>query len=220
MVDIFDEIDEELRADRAKAMLQRYAGVIIAVALLVVAATAGWQAWRWWQAKQDLIAAQNFLAAMTIADNPGADAATRKQAITDFNAISASAPADGYRTLARLRAAALAVQTGDMPGALALWNDIATDSSADPLLRDLATLLWTQHQIDSGDPSLLAARLKPLAAPDNPWRPLAEEQLALLDLRQGRTEAAKTALTRLAGDATAPAGVRGRAADLLARLGG
>jgi hypothetical protein len=218
VVDIFDEIDEELRADRARAVLRRYGGLIVAAALLVIAGVAGWQAWRWYQAKQDMLAAQKFIAAMTLADS--ADAASRKTAIADFNAIAASAPADGYRTLARLRAAALDAQSGSLPAALALWNDIAADQDADPLLRDLATLLWAQHQIDTGDPSLLAARLKPLAAPDNAWRPLAEEQLALLDLRQGKTAAAKTTLIRLAQDLTAPVGVRGRAADLLARLDG
>ena len=64
-----------------------------------------------------------------------------------------------------------------------------SDSSADPLLRDLASLLWALHEIDSGDPALLEARLKPLADPNNPWHALAEEQLALLDLRQGQTDA-------------------------------
>jgi hypothetical protein len=87
------------------------------------------------------------------------------------------------------------------------------------LLRDLASLLWCQHQIDTGDPALLEARLKPLAEPDSPWRPLAQEQLALLNLRQGNTAAAKTELSKLAQDVTAPNGVRERAAALLARLG-
>ena len=64
------------------------------------------------------------------------------------------------------------------------------------------------------------ARLKALANPDNPWHALAQEQLALLDLRQGKTDQAKTALRRLAEDAGAPSGVRGRASALLGRMGG
>ena len=92
----------------------------------------------------------------------------------------------GYATLARLREAALKADAGDLQGAAALWDQVASDSSADPLLRDLASLLWAQHLIDSGDPALLEARLKALAAPDNSWRSLAEEQLALLDLRRGK----------------------------------
>lgn len=219
MVDIFDEINEELRAERAQALLKRYAGVILAAVVLIVVAAAGWEAWRWWQAKQDRIAAQKFLTAMTIADGGKSDAASSKAAIADFNALAATAP-EGYRTLARLRAAALQAQSGNLAGAEQQWNAVATDPNAEPLLRDLANLLWAQHQIDTADPSLLAARLKALAEPDDPWRPLAEEQLALLDLRQGKMAAAKTTLTRLAEDLTAPSGVRGRAVELLGRLGG
>ena len=49
VVDIFDEVDEELRAERAQQLLKRYAGVIIAAALLIVGAAAGWQGWRWYR---------------------------------------------------------------------------------------------------------------------------------------------------------------------------
>lgn len=215
MVDIFDEVDEELRAERTQQLLRRYGGLIVAVALLIVGAAAGWQGWRWYEARQDRAAAVQFLGAMSLASQP----ANRPAAIAAFNGLANAAP-DGYRTLARLREAALKADTGDLPGAIALWDEVAGDSSADPLLRDLASLMWAQHQIDSGDPALLQARLKPLAAPDNAWHALAQEQLALLDLRQGHADAAKTTLHRLAQDTTAPNGVRGRANALLQRLGG
>ena len=93
----------------------------------------------------------------------------------------------GYRTLARLREAALKADGGDAAGAEALWTQVANDAAADRLLRDAAVLQSVLHQIDTGDPAALAARLKPLAAPDNPWHALAEEAQALLDLRQGHT---------------------------------
>jgi hypothetical protein len=67
---------------------------------------------------------------------------------------------------------------------------------------------------------VLEGRLKPLATAGSAWRSLAEEQLALLDLRQGQTEAAKTQLKQLAEDITAPTGVRNRAGILLNRAGG
>jgi hypothetical protein len=221
VVDIFDEVDEDLRAERAQKLLQRYAPLIIAAALLIVGAAAGWQGWRWYQAKQDQAAAAAFLEAMTVAGTTTAGTTTpanRAAATAMFARLAATAP-EGYRTLARLREAALKADGGDLQGAAALWNEVAADSSADPLLRDLANLTWAERLIDTADPALLEARLKALAAPDNPWRPLAEEQLAVLDMRLGKSDAAKTTLRRLAGDAAAPAGVRGRASALLARLG-
>jgi hypothetical protein len=221
VVDIFDEVDEELRAERAQQLLKRYAGVIVAVALLIVAAAAGWQGWHWYQARRDQAAAAQYLIAMNLANAPaaGSSAATSSAAIVEFDRVVATAP-EGYRTLARLRAAALKADAGDRQGAAALWDQVAADGSADPLLRDLASLLWASHLIDSADPSLLQDRLKALTAPDNPWHALANEQLALLDMRLGKTDQAKTMLRSLAQDTTAPNGVRGRAESLLNRLGG
>lgn len=219
MVDIFDEVDEELRAESAQRLLKRYAGVIVAGALVVVGAVAGWQGWQYWQAKQDAVAASAFVAAATVADStPAPDTATRGNLIKTFDALASGAP-EGYRTLARLRAAALKADAGDMAGAAALWDQVAGDGAVDPLLRDLAILMWAQRQIDRGDPARLEARLKPLTEPGNVWRTLAQEQLALLDMRQGHADAARTALRKLSQDVTAPAGVRSRATALLSRLG-
>lgn len=221
MVDIFDEVDEELRAERAQQLLKKYGGVIIAGAVAIVAAAAGWQGWQWYQARQDQAAAVQFVTAMNLAEPTaaGTNEANRANAIAAFAHAAANSP-EGYTTLARLREAALKADSGDIQGAGALWDQVAGDGSADPLLRDLASLLWAEHQIDKGDPALLESRLKALAAPENPWRPLAEEQLALLELRQGKADAAKTTLRRLSADASAPSGVRGRAGALLTRLGG
>jgi hypothetical protein len=220
VVDIFDEVDEELRAERAQQLLKRYGGLIVAAILLIVGAVVGWQGWSWYEARQDRAAAAQYLIAMNIANATaaGSSEASRTAAIATFSKLATALP-KGYATLARLREAALKADAGDLQGATELWDQVAGDSSADPLLRDLASLLWAQHQIDTGDPSLLQARLKALAAPENPWHALAEEQLALLDLRLGKTDQARTSLRRLAQDATAPNGVRGRASGLLSRLG-
>ncbi|MGA3002827.1 MAG: tetratricopeptide repeat protein [Acetobacteraceae bacterium] len=219
MVDIFDEVEEELREERMHALLKKYAGVLFAAALLVIGGVAGWKAWVWYQERRDLAAATSYLSASTMAEATGVASPNRPAAIAAFQAVAANAP-DGYRILARLREASLLADSGDLQGASALWDEVAADGAADPLLRDLANLTWCIYQADKGDPALLEGRLKPLAIAGNVWRPLAQEQLALLDLREGHTEAAKTQFKKLAEDITAPAGVRNRAGILLNRAGG
>ena len=150
---------------------------------------------------------------------PEATGPARLQAADDFQKLAVDAPT-GYRTLARLRAAGLRAEAGDLPGALALWDQIANDSAVDPFLRDYASLLWVQHQIDTADPGALQARLSALTAVGNPWRALAAEAAALIELRAGRVEQARAALKALAADVTAPDGVRARANGLLTQLGG
>ena len=216
MPDIFDEVDEDLRADRARKMLQRYGGLLVFAAVLVVAGAGGWQAWKTHEAKQTAKVAQEFLTALDSAAGPPGDG--HKAAALELANVAGEGNV-GYRTLARLRDAALQADTGDAAGADALWMQVMNDPSAAPLLRDVAVLESVLHQIDNGDAATLEARLKPLAAPDNPWHALAEEAQAMIDLRQGHNDAARDTLKRLAQDVTAPDGVRGRANGLLARLG-
>ncbi len=220
VVDIFDEVNDDLRAERAKLLFRRYGGVFVAVLLLILAGAGGFEAWRWYGARNDTAAAIDYLAAMTLADAlpANADAKARAPAIAAFEHVVATAPV-GYRSLARLRLAALQAGAGDQAAAAATWNALAADGSADPLLRDLANLLWAQQNVDKGDPALVEARLKPLTYPGNAWRPIALEYLALLDIRTGKIDAARTILRPLSVDFTAPQGLRGRAGALLERLG-
>jgi hypothetical protein len=211
VVDIFDEVEEDLRAERAEKLLKKYAWVIVALAVAIVAAAAGWQLWNRYQARQDTATAARYVAAGGAADTGASNLAALDQ-------LATTAP-EGYRTLARLRAAGLKADSGDLPGAIALWNQVAADTSADRLLRDLASLLATQRELDKGDPAQLEARLKPLAESGNAWSTLAQEQLAMLDLRQGKVDAARTKLRMLSVDIDAPSGLRARAGALLAGLG-
>jgi hypothetical protein len=208
VVDIFDEVEEDLRAERAEKLLKKYAGLLVAMAVAVVAAVAGWQFWTRYQHQQDGAAAARFVAAQ----EGGA-------ATSVLDQLAASGP-EGYKTLARLRAATLKANAGDLQGAESLWNAVASDSGADPLLRDFASLMATGRDLDHGDPAQLEARLKPLTDPANAWSSLAREQLAMLDLRQGRVEEARKALQALSIDIDAPSGLRARASALLTGLGG
>lgn len=213
--DIFDEIQEDLRADRVRGLLKRFGGLFVAALLLVLAGVGVYEAWLQVRNRTAQREAVSFFAAQTLADGPQAG---RTAALPAFAKIAGEA-GPGYRTLARLREASIKADTGDAVGAAALWNEVAADGSADQLLRDLATLQWALHQVDDGDPVQTMARLQPLTTAGNPWRALAMEAQAMLALRQGKTDTARDTLKALASDTTAPDGVRGRAGGLLQRLG-
>lgn len=214
MPDIFDEVEEDLRAERARRLAQRWGGVALGVALLAVAATGAWQGWRYWQSRQAATAAETYLTLHRNAEREGAEL---PNIANGFAALGREAPA-GYRVLARLRAAALKAETGDRAAAAALWNEVSADAEADPLYRDLATLLAVTHGLEGGDPAQLAARLAPLAAEGNPWRASAREAQALLALRRGANEEARRILEALVTDQTAPQGLRERAQRVAAGL--
>lgn len=214
MSDIFQEVQEDLRAERAKRFWQRWGVLLCVVALLIAGAVGGWQAWRWNEARQAEAASIAFTAAQRSVegDNPDFAAAARR-----FAELAATSPS-GYRILARLRAAALLAEAGDRPGALALWDEVARDPAADELWRGHASLMWALHGLATLEPAALSARLAPLAAAGSPWRASARELQALVALRAGDRPAAERLLRALAEDEAAPEGIRSRARRIVAGL--
>ncbi|WP_426956516.1 tetratricopeptide repeat protein [Muricoccus radiodurans] len=216
MPDIFDELQEDLRAERARQFWLRYGGLLAGLALLVLLGVGGWQGWRWYENRGAEAAGSAFMALHRSTERQGADLA---DAARRFDAIAADAPV-GYRTLSLFRAAALKDETGDKAGALADYDRIANDRDADPLYRDLASLMWVLHGLDTTDPAALAARITPLTVAGAPWRASAQELQALIAVRRGETAEARRVLQALVADTTAPRGVRDRAARLMAQLEG
>jgi len=214
--DIFDEVEEDLRAERARKMWQRFGPPLLALLLLLIAGVAGWQGWQWWEGRARNAAAIAFMAAHRAAEAPGADLAAMARR---FESLAAESPA-GYRIIATLRAAALKAETGDMAGALALYDRLAQDRAVDPLYRDLANLMWVLRSLDTGDAAVLAARIAPLAAAGEPWSASARELAALVALRQGQAAEAKRALEALARDVTAPRSLRDRAGRIASGIAG
>ncbi len=208
--DIFDEIEEDLKRDRYAKLWARHGWIVVALAVALVAGTGGWQAWRW-HARTTAEAATGRLLEATRTQDAAAAQAALADAARDGGA--------GLRTLARLAEAARQARAGDTQGAIAAWDLVAADTGADPLYRDLATLLAAGATLDSAEPAQLVGRLQPLAQPNNPWRHAAQEMLALLALRQGNRDTALAGFRALAADTTAPNGIRERAGAMLATLG-
>ena len=185
MPDIFDEIEEDFRADRTRRLAKRWGGVALGVTLLALAAVGGWQAWRWNDQRQAATAAETYLALHRTAEAPGADL-----------------PA-----------------VANQFSALALWDEVARDSAAEALYRDLAALLYVGHGLETVDPAQLAARIGPLTQPGNAWQAPAREMAALVAIRRGDTAEARQQLQALAADTAATPGLRERAQRLAAGLG-
>jgi hypothetical protein len=221
VVDIFDEVSDDLRAERAARLLRRYGGLLILAAIVVLLTVGGQQVWQYYSAQQAQRSATAYLAITDQIDAQG-PALTNDQRVADAKSLqnfAAGAPA-GYAAIANLRAAGLYADANQVPAAAAIWNQVAGTSNADPLLRDLANLLWAQHELGAVPDAAVAARLTPLTSPDNPYHALAQETQGLMDLNEGKTDQAKALFGQLAADPSAPDGVRNRADGLLAKLNG
>ncbi len=107
----------------------------------------------------------------------------------------------------------------DAPGAAEVYGRIADDADAPGLYRDLAAL---KRVVILGAELPAEERrqiLDGMAAPGAPFRLLAEEQMALIDIEAGETDAAIERLRAIIADAEVTPGLRSRANGLITALG-
>jgi len=201
--DIFQEVDEEVRREQFQKLWDRYQVYVIAAAVLIVLAVAGWRAYDWWETKKASEAGAAFEAAIALGEQ-----GKHAEAEAAFSKLAQDS-ATTYRTLALVRAAAELAQT-DPKAAIAAYDKIAANASVGSDLRDLAGLRAGSLLIDSGSFTDASQRLEPVAGPDHTFRHTARELLALAAWRAGNTAAAKRWIETINTDAATPPDERSR----------
>lgn len=206
-----DEVTDEVRRDRLYGLFRRWAWLAVVIVLGIVGAAA----WVEYSRAQDRAAAQAFGDAL-LAALEAPDPAAR---IAALGAVDASRP-EGRVLLALLaagEAAAGGAGAGADADAAAADLRVAAEAAGLPRrYRDLAML--KAEMIAPSDVAQARLILGALAEPGAPYAALAEEQLALVDLRAGDLAAALERLRSLARSAAATAGLQERASQLIVTL--
>ena len=213
MADIFHEVDEEVRRDQLKQLWDRYSIYLIAAAVLIVAGIGAWRGYEYWVAKQAAAAGAAFEAAVTLSEQ-----GKHAEAEAAFAKIVTEAP-DGYRVLARFRAAAELAQVKSAD-AVKAYDDLAADSSLGTIWQDLAAVRAGLLLVDSAPLADMRRRLDPLAEPGRSFRHTARELLALSAWRNHDIAATRRYLDMIATDAETPAATRARIDVLSALIAG
>ncbi|XDA96914.1 tetratricopeptide repeat protein [Sulfitobacter sp. LCG007] len=205
-----EEVNDELRRERLFATFRRYGWLALLVIVLIV----GGAAWHEYRKSQDRAAAERLgdelLAAMAEEDG-----ALRSQTLAEIAAPSAEA-----RAVVSLLAAGSAVQAGDTDQAVAELDAAATDGEVPEIYRQIAAFKALLLQAESLDPGALRGRLEGLAQPGSPIRLLCEEQIALLDIREGKNDEAIARYQNILQDAELTPDLQQRALQVIVALGG
>lgn len=190
MVDVFDQVEEELRSDRYKRLARTWlpvVGGVLVVALIAALAWWGWQSWETSKADKGSIAYERGVESLR-ANNPvGADAAF----------IQAAKEGNGaYKAMALMQRSAIAIQDNRDAEALKFLDE-AAKASRDPLISDLAGLKAAWLAMDTESLEALQARLEPLAKDGRPFAAFAQEAQAMALLQHGKSAEARGLLVVL-----------------------
>jgi hypothetical protein len=204
-----EEVTEEVRRDALFAQFRKY-GWIAVVAVIVIVGGASWNELR--KSQQDS-AAQATGDALLFA--LGTPEATEQAAALE----AAELPSEQAEIVRQLLLSAAQLDAGDVDAASATLNAAAT-ADVDAVYQDLAAFKAVLAQNTSMSAEDRRIAYEALSAPGRPLALYASEQIALLEIEAGNTEAAISLLQNIALDAGASAGLRQRATQLIVALGG
>ena len=206
MSDIFQEVDEEVRRDKALEFWTKYQNPILGAAVLIVLATAGYRFWDYRQTQAAQAAGAQFQDAIRLdAQNKPDEAAAA------LARLKAEAPR-GYAALTRFVEASIALKKDPKAG-IAAYDALAQDAALDPLMRDAAKLRAALARVDAGEGDAARPALESLAS--GPYRSTARLTLAALALSAKDYAGAGKTLTDVMADPQTPQADRRTAQTLL-----
>ncbi len=208
MSDIFQEVDEEVRRDKAAEFWKKHQNLIIGAAVLIVLATAGFRYWENRRLAAEQAAGAAFQQALALdRDGKGAEAEAA------MGKLAADAPR-GYQTLARLAEAAIKAKS-DPKGALSAYDALAADASIGAPFQQAARLRAALLRLDAGEADAAKPALEALAASGDVYRHTARLALGVIALNAADYDGAGKWLDLVAADAEAPETEKRAAESLL-----
>ena len=205
MSDIFDETEENLRADKWMTIVKKalpWVSAVLALALVITLGIWGFQSWQ-----ENVTAKSSVAYQAAIEANAKSDTATAKAKFQDLAKTGNAA----YKTMALMQLGALAVTDNKTDEAVKDF-DQAAKAGGDPMMSDLAALKAAYLVMDKAPFADISKRLTPLTADKRPLAPLAKEALAMAKLQSGDVKGARSDLQVLSVGLDVPAGIKQRAA--------
>ncbi|KJE36395.1 hypothetical protein UF64_04415 [Thalassospira sp. HJ] len=215
MVDIFQEVEEDLKRERSEELWRKYGKYVIGVAAAIVLGVAGREGWKTYESSTSIENGTRLANAVELAQDSATD---QDAALAALDAIIADGNAD-FVALGHFQKAAVYLRADAVPSAITELEAIAGNSDIEQVYRDLAVVQIAMNSASAGNASDLIARLEPIAVPENAWYYSVREMIALLHIAGGEVEAAKPLLTEIADDSSAPQGMRARASEILKAVG-
>ncbi len=206
MVDVFDEVEEQLRSERYTSLALKSLPWLGAIAAAAVIGVGGYWGWNSYQADQANKASEGYQTALETAQKQGPD-----KAFGQFKTI-ADGNAKGYKALALLQMGDIRLDANKTQEAVGYF-DAAAKASPSPVLGDLARLKSAFALMDTASYKDIESRLTPLAGEKSPYRVYAREALAFAKLQAGDVAGARADFVILANslDTTTSEAVRQRA---------
>ena len=180
---IFEEVDEELRNEKFKQLINKYGGLIFSILILALTITIGYEKIAEWKVRK----AEQSNIKYTQAINPNSN---YENNIAELENI-VHTETGLYKDMAQLQIANILIDNNQKEKGVEVLEKISNDTSVTEKIREIAIIKLATFKIDSVSYDELNNLLQNIANGNGAWSSMAKELLAMSAVYNKDFETAK-----------------------------
>ena len=180
---IFEEVDEELRNEKFKQLINKYGGLIFSILILALTITIGYEKIAEWKVRK----AEQSNIKYTQAINPNSN---YENNIAELENI-VHTETGLYKDMAQLQIANILIDNNQKEKGIEVLEKISNDTSVTEKIREIAIIKLATFKIDSVSYDELNNLLQNIANNGGAWSSMAKELLAMSAVYNKDFETAK-----------------------------
>ena len=203
------EVAEEAKSDRLKSLWDQYGMYIVIVVAVILTFTVSFETFKAWKNKKDQELSNAYAVALSLQSQGRFE--------ESMNILQNLSQAGGiYGDIARLQIANLRFDEGKNEEALEILSLLADDDDVNPQIREISIIKLASYKLDTKAPAEeIKELLSPLMQEDSSWNPIDKEMLAMLAIRDGNLEEAKSEYEAVINSTNVQDSLKSRAQDML-----
>lgn len=206
----FEEVDEEVRNERFKELVNKYGGFILTILIVALSLAVGYEKigeWRISRAEQKNV---QYVQAI----NPRADYEENIAALENIVATEKGL----YKDISQLQIANILLDNNQTEKALAVLAHMHQDTTVTDKIREIAAIKLATYKIDTASYKDIEQLLTPVAQSNSAWSAMAKELLAMSAIQNKDLASAKAIYQELLTNGNLSDEFRSRINDMLASI--
>lgn len=208
----FKEVSEDIKNENMQKLWDKYGLYIVAAMAIILTAAVSFETFKSWKIKRNQTWSDTYSYALNLQNQGRYD---ESKVILDKIQKSNNGI---YGDIAKLQTSNILFEQGKNVEALAILEEIVNNPKTNQKMRDMSAIKLASYKLDSAPKEEIVALLSPLSQNDGSWKNIAKEMLAMLAIRDGNIEEAKTLYQEILDTENLPDGLKLRVQDMLSIL--
>ncbi len=207
---IFDEVDEDLRNEKFKQLINKYGGLMLTGLILIISFVVGYERIIEWKTSKAERKTAQYVQAVSPSDKYENNIIELENIVNTEKGI--------YKDIAQLKIANILIENNQLEKGLDVLEKIYSDVEVDEKVREIAIIKLATYKTEIISFDEMNTLLSPIIVKNGAWAPMAKELLAMSAIYNNNVDKAKTLYQDLLTNNEISQEAKSRINDVLASL--